>query len=328
MKNHSDNILFVTLRDINDNSSVSISNLALVSGLLQLGHNVFLTVPNGIKPNNLKIYSNLHILNLGNNFFTKLNIFRKNKIIDWIYKVLRKLYYKFNIYDSSLYFLKNFEFSIFNSIYFDIVISTSDPKTSHLFVKKLIDLGIKYDKWVQHWGDPLSEDISNSYFLPKIYLRFIEYKILFNSDKIVYVSPITYQRQKNIFPALEKKMFFIPLPSLGQFSYPEITQQNNIKLGYFGDYNSKIRNIKPLYDFVSENEDFKLIIAGSSNISLKPKKNIIIHPRVGQQELYKLETECDFLIIISNSRGSQIPGKIYYYSGSNKNIIVLIDGEN
>ena len=81
-----------------------------------------------------------------------------------------------------------------------MVISTSDPKTSHLFVKKLIEEGLKYGKWVQHWGDPLSGDITSSLIFPQSYIRKVEKNMISKADKIVYVSHFTAEMQKNNYP--------------------------------------------------------------------------------------------------------------------------------
>jgi hypothetical protein len=41
-----------------------------------------------------------------------------------------------------------------------------------------------------------------------------------------------------------------------------------------------------------------------------------------KMELELLESSCDYLVIISNLIGTQIPGKLYYYSGTIKKILV------
>jgi len=46
--------------------------------------------------------------------------------------------------------------------------------------------------------------IINSLFL----FKKIEYDILKNVDKIIYISPLTLEEQKNEYPKLKEKMFF------------------------------------------------------------------------------------------------------------------------
>ena len=45
------------------------------------------------------------------------------------------------------------------------------------------------------------------------------------------------------------------------------------------------------------------------------------------KEVLKMEEEYDILICICNSKGTQIPGKIYYCTGYHKPIIIILDSE-
>ena len=47
-------------------------------------------------------------------------------------------------------------------------------------------------------------------------------------------------------------------------------------MGYFGDYYKRNRNIIPLYNFIKNNKDLKLLICGKSDIDLNEENNIII----------------------------------------------------
>ncbi|EGP5496726.1 hypothetical protein DZ782_13610, partial [Enterococcus faecium] len=69
-----------------------------------------------------------------------------------------------------------------------------------------------------------------------------------------------------------------------------------------------------------------LVICGNSDINLQCTENITIIPRIEENELKKIERNSDVLIHLSNLKGTQIPGKIYQYSGTTKPIIFLLDG--
>jgi len=75
------------------------------------------------------------------------------------------------------------------------------------------------------------------------------------------------------------------------------------------------------------NNQYNLIIAGSSNIELAETDNVKVLPRISQEKVDELEAKCDILVCICNKFGTQIPGKIYYYSATNKPILVLLDGD-
>lgn len=329
-------ILFVTLRSVEINSSVSISNLGILKGLIEDGHEIDLMMPTVNhkiaqfeeaedilkKVNVIRIDRNtIHEkMVLGNSSFL-----RKSAV-----KLLRKFFYFISVHDNSITLLKSANVKQLKGADYDLVISTSDPKTSHIFVDRLIKQGLVHKLWIQHWGDPLSLDITSKNIYPNWYIKRIERKILAPADKIVYVSPITKNAQQKIFNELKANMEFIPLPSIKDSeNNSELKNELNksITIGYFGDYNSKVRDILPLYNFCANNETYNLIVAGSTDLKLKSRENIKIYPRLKQHEISKLEQECDILAIICNKKGTQIPGKIYYYSSSGKPLLTLLDGD-
>lgn len=325
-------ILFVTLRPLESNSSVTISNFGLIKGFLEMNYQVDILMPYWNKERDLNYYYNeiakkINIVRIkGKTSFEKLNTVQNSHLKSKLINVLKKVYYKISIFDHTKFFINYADINTLNYTKYDIVISTSDPKTSHLFVSKLKEQGLKYKVWIQHWGDPLSLDITRKSIFPKSYIKRIEEKILDDADKIIYVSPITWIEQKKLFPKQSNKIHFVPLPYYKTVEHNKI-KNNRFTIGYFGDYNSKIRNIIPLYEYVSDNKDLNLIVAGNSDLKLQSKENIKIYPRLKQDELGKLESECDLLICICNKSGTQIPGKIYYYAATNKPILIILDGE-
>ncbi|WP_138205975.1 glycosyltransferase [Haloimpatiens lingqiaonensis] len=325
-------ILFVTLRAIEINSSVTISNIGLLKGLLELGCEIDLLMPEVSE--NLKQYDpvkgiidELNVLRIkGNAVYENLVTGNSNKAKKIFVDFLRKVFYKISLHDNTIRLVNNADISILNGKKYDLVISTSDPKTSHMFTERLIKQGLRYNIWLQHWGDPLSIDITKENIYPKSYIMFKEKQIISCSDLIVYVSPLTEKIQGTLFPKYKNKMFFIPLPYDKEKLYKK-TKNKKFTIGYFGDYNSKSRNIMPLYNFCVQNSNYNLIIAGSTDLSLIEKENIKILPRIRQDQINELEEKCDILACICNKSGTQIPGKLYYYSGTNKPIMTILDGE-
>ncbi len=99
------------------------------------------------------------------------------------------------------------------------------------------------------------------------------------------------------------------------------------KVGYFGAYNSNTRNIFPFYNWAINN-DTTVYISGGSNIKLESTENVIVLNQLNFKEVRFKEMEMDILVCIANSKGSQIPGKIFYNASYQKPIIVVLDGEN
>ena len=198
-------ILLIKMSPIDGLNSSTLRTIALANGLIKLGCDVhYLTVP----------MSGCHVLNESNNVIGKIKLIRtshnniyesltsnsrRHSLNKVIVTISRFIYHKFFIYDYTYKIVKNININILNEKKYDIIISSSDPKTSHIVAKKLLDQGIECNKWIQYWGDPLANDITNKTIYPKWILKFFESKLLKSADKIVYVSPFTYKQQVRDF---------------------------------------------------------------------------------------------------------------------------------
>lgn len=329
-------VLVVSLNAFEMNTSAMLRNKALVNGLLENNVEIdFLTIP-ALETNNyfdksntleekvniIRLNENKSYTSLVNNHEGLKGILKKHLL-----KILRKVYHSTNIFDNTIFIAKKIKTVGLAKGYYDVVISSSDPKSSHVATNNLIKSGLKYGKWIQYWGDPLLSDITKKTILPKWYVKKVESKLFFCSDKIVYVSPFTLVEQKNIFKKHGEKMNFLPIPYLEKKYYDLVVKsKETVKLGYFGDYNNKIRDILPLYNCCKIRK-INLAIAGNTNLELESDERIRIYPRVGKVELDKLESECDILVCVLNKSGTQIPGKIYHYAATNKPILIILDGD-
>lgn len=327
-------ILFVISTPIEYSSSGNMRNIALINGLTKLGNEVHLLTSEADKNNTLYDDSLLnstikkrYYIPLGNMHKKISYINNRNKIMlitkQYIYKILSKL----SIYDPRKNLVNKLE-SIKIEEEFDLMISSSDPKSSHLIAERLIKNNVKIcKKWLQYWGDPFAGDINKQSILPSILIRKEEERLMALANLIVYVSPFTLKEQTLKFEKYKNKMFFTPVPYVSPIEYKE-TQNVKFKVGYFGDYFFKDRNITPLYNALKKMRNTsELIVYGETDIVLNCEENISINRREKRSSISKLEGECDLLICILNKKGTQIPGKIYHYAATNKPILVLLDGE-
>lgn len=319
------------LTPINSLNSAMLRSIALTKGLSALGHSIdFLTIPisvTHVKTNKHEFLKDVNLITTQNNkiYDTIASNEQKSKIKKLLVQTLRKIYHKFAIHNYTYNIAKNIDISLLPRSNYDVIISVSDPKTSHIAVIKLIKQGLKYKKWIQYWGDPMTLDITNKSLYPKSLIKKMEKDIISNADKIIYVSPFTLNEQKKLFPKRATKMSFLPVPYIEEKIY-KYTENENFIIGYFGAYYSHIRDIKPLYEAVSELEDSTFLnIVGDTDIELKKTNNIKIYPR---GDISSFEKTADLLVCILNKNGSQIPGKLYHYAATNKPILVLLDGEN
>lgn len=326
-------ILYVVSRPLEINTSASIRNKATINGLLGLGHEVDL-VTTQFDKNHSNFDSSILNENLNVTYF-QLNgiqnvakMGRRYKQLQPIKNILYKVYSRFEVYDNLKGIVNSIPKMDITDETYDLIISSSDPKSSHLFVHKLFEKKIVSETpWIQIWGDPFFSDITRTQSLLNRKIRKEESKLLRYAKKIIYVSELTLREQRKAYKTHSRKMYYVPIPYVEEKVYDLKRRVNrNLTFLYCGDYSTNVRTIKNLYNAFN-NSDHKLIICGDSNIKLESTANILIYPRVSYEITKKLEKESDVLIHLSNLKGTQIPGKIYQYSGTNKLILFILDGE-
>ena len=333
-------ILFVTLSALEVNTSVTKSNIGLLRGLKGLGHDVTILMPEVNKDayyydasydlssfNIIRLTAGGFTQSLANSNAKATGSFKKK-----LFMTLRSVYKYFTIFERSTKdYVKQLDGIGIKDTIFDVVISTSDPKVSHLFVKKAIEHGLKCSKWIQHWGDPLSSDISRKSFYPRWVFQIIESYLYKNANRIVFVSPFTAEEQKVSHKKYADRISFAPLiadePKKESKDYV-FKKGGFLNVAYMGDYNSIIRNIMPLYNACSELPFVKLTIAGHSNLSLSSQSNITVNKRLPSSEASVIESNADVIVSIANLKGTQIPGKIYYLASTNKIIMIAMENDN
>jgi glycosyltransferase involved in cell wall biosynthesis len=323
-------ILFVTLSPIDATFSMSFRNRALLLGFVNLGHNVdVLTIypyDSGIQLTSLELSSYGKIVRFNRPpYISKSNISLKKGGSNFISSLFRGIYHRLMPFDTSYFLMKNLNVSVLDKSNYDIVISSSDPKTSHLAVKRLIEKGLTYKEWIQYWGDPLANDITTKLIYPKVVLKLLEKNLLKGADKIIYVSPITCEEQRKLFKGYSSKMRFLPIPYEKEKIYPP-TQKTKFNVGYFGFYLKSVRNILPLYNAVKNiNHNIHLTIVGSTDLKLDECENISIYPN--SNDVFRYESLSDLIVVVLNLRGGQIPGKLYHLAATNKPVLVILDGD-
>ena len=206
--------------------------------------------------------------------------------------------------------------------FFDIVISLSTPPSSHLLAHELIRSGhIRCNKWIQIWEDPWYSDAYGFNNKKKIYDE--ENRLLSFAESICYVSPITLEYQKKLFPVAADKMFWQPRPAYYEGGDHE--QNHSMVFGYFGDYQPAARNLAPFYAAAKET-GIQVRICGNPSSLFQATDRIRIYPRLPLDKLHPIEEEAGVLVFLCNRKGGQIPGKIYQYAATTKTILFILDG--
>lgn len=329
-------ILYVVSRPLEINTSASIRNRATIMGLIE-NHcdvTVFTTEPDinheayddslslkGVNVKTVKLGGNQSVARIGRKLF----------FLKPLKKLLYKIMSKHDIYDNLKGIVNYVDEIDIEKDNYNLIISSSDPKSSHLFVETLLKNKGEFfnGKWIQIWGDPFLGDISRQDSKKNISLiKSEEKRLLSEADSVVYVSELTLEQQKNNYPDSAFKMRYLPIPYVEKRIYKlqNLCEKDTIEIVYLGDYNSNIRNINPIYNAVKEMKNIHMTICGGSDHPVSSCDNITIYGRVSYKVVKELEEKADILVHLSNSSGSQIPGKIYQYAGTNKPILFILDG--
>lgn len=207
---------------------------------------------------------------------------------------------------------------------YDLVVSNSSPAASHKLVSELFKKKhILCKRWIQIWEDPWYHDLYGGH--PDAVLK-EECELLQAAQEIYYVSPLTLMYQKKYFPDCAEKMKCVPLPF---FTFGDDNSSKEIiaecSFGYFGDYYSKTRNLKPFYEALRKS-GYTGYIYGDSDEQFESTENIEISGRVTLDKLSVIQNKTGILVHLCNLCGGQIPGKIYHYSATDKPILFILDG--
>lgn len=334
-------ILYVLTGDIYQNTSGNIRNAALITGLNAIGHEVItICISSGKKADErikkiIDSSTKVHIVGqeeVSNSLFSTTGSVKKIRKL--LKRMLLKTYNHFQIYDPYKRRIKLFNKNNYIFPIFDVVISSSDPRSSHLFAQKIMkECGISVP-WLQYWGDPMANDVSANSIM-KLFIANKEKKLISMGDKIIYTNPLTVNHMRKTYPQLSEKIRWIPTSYvISQDSEVHDTKINQeLVLGYFGDYVATYRDIRPLVEAVHK-EKRQLIICGSGDANIESNDYITVYKRLSLDEMLIKQAQCDVFVVIenkprydknSNNLCIQVPGKLYHYALSDKYVLVVCE---
>ncbi|MDD3409219.1 MAG: hypothetical protein PHY12_00260 [Eubacteriales bacterium] len=333
-------ILYVSLEPLNSGSSASTCSVMNLIGLTRLGHEVeVLSIDRDVYKNrtyNQEILDHCQFSLVSQKGERKVDESMKASEVTKrevkpcglsVRELAMQAYRKLSLYNYTYFYLKKVSLRCLKSSEYDVVISTSDPVTSHKAVAILKREGLKTNKWIQHWGDPMADDINRKNIWPTAIVRLVEQSILKQADKVVYVSPFTAEKAKCIFNKLSGRMTYV-IPASEFNKQFEPSSGDIVRLAYCGLYYSETRDVLPLYDAVCNAKGCYLTIAGSTDVELDTVPNVKVMGYVSHDIAVKVEGDSDAIVCILNKCGTQIPAKLYYYFGTNKQIIVIYEDQN
>lgn len=326
-------ILFVTSYPLEYNTSANVRNLGLIEGFIANNHEVSTY---SLYPTDINLYSGTLIQGMFMNRYwiggerrqlVSATSSKRGRWHNYLRTKIANLYNYFSIYDRRKAQVRKVSALDIRET-FDVIISSSDPKSAHLFAEALLKQNPQIaSRWIQYWGDPFSDDISCNRFMGNLRVRHEESRIIKLASKIVYVSPFTAEDIKKKYPEITSKVEFYPIPyRLSSTPKRDFMFKNDVIIGYTGDYNSKNRNIYPLYEAMKRTP-YKSYVIGNSDIKLSSTENIVVKERLYGDEFIRVSEEICIVVCICNLHGTQIPGKVYHYVNTGKPILIIVDGE-
>ena len=322
-------ILFVTTYPLEYSTSANVRNMGLIQGLRDNGYDISTF---SCYPNDPHLYSG-DMLDFP--FYKRYWIGPKTMIaIDHTKKsfagrlkrIASKIVSNMSVYDGRAFLSRQIKSNMIEEDY-EYIISSSDPKSAHLFAEKLISShSSKLKKWIQYWGDPFTNDISVDHRFSNRRIQKEEERLLSLANKAVYVSPFTLNDMQIKYPALKNKLIFQPIPYYKKTTALNVITDKSL-IGYLGDYNTKNRNILPLVEAVKK-INVNTVIAGTSDLVIPSTEKLKVYGRLHGKDIDELAAKVGIYICVCNLHGTQIPGKVYHYVDSRKPILIILDGDN
>ena len=317
-------------------NSAAVRNSALINGLAGNGHIVDVLT---IKYPNNRISSTLRSCSYNAIFETELGVMdvvqgianvRKNisdSLLRRIKKNIRELFFFPDIYVSWAEKINPNEFG-----HYDLLISSSDYKSSHYVAKKIKQVSPSL-RWIQIWGDPWSIDSMLSR-LTKLRAKRHEKRLLSMADKVVYVSELTSKAIIDMYPYLADKIHYVPR---SYFKEIIVSNENRKRFVYDIVYAGGLSAERQFDEFLdcvrlyneTHLEHFNVHFYGNyldrDLERMKKYSFVFSHSTVDYDAILDVYAKSDALLFISNGeKSTQIPGKFFDYLGTNLPIICLV----
>ena len=335
--------LFVSTYDLRRNTSGNIRTVALMKGLHDAGHIVHVIFVPSDKESDTEVYNALLSVDkiimypkTEQSFIEKKKISQYEKK-NWKVKFLQKVYKIYNqisVYDIFQTKILNLKASDLKEVDedYDYIVSSSEPRSSHKFARKIKSIKRLNSKLIFYWGDPMTNDVAS---IKVFHSREAneENKLISVSDLSLYTNPCAVEYMRRKYPHNASKIHWIATSDISDTSAKKscITIKSK-RIGYFGDYSAIYRNIIPFYESCVENNYDTVICGMGAGVVLTSKANVNVKGRVSRKEVNEFEKECQLLIVIENKTKTgeciQIPGKLYHYALTNKEILVITESKN
>lgn len=330
--------LFVTTSYEQKANSAAIRNNAWVSGLIELGYDVTVYTVSWPKRMRSSFLMENNMAKVERTYLRDLEVLnvtraakglKRSKWIITIRHLVRDVLFFPDICKSWRKRIKSVDIDNY-----DIILSSSDTKSSHLAAYELVRKSKKNIYWGQIWGDPWSTDI-NIGFTHKLRAKVLEKRLIGKADCVIYVSELTKLHMQQLYSQYASKIHYVP-----RGFYKRVNKITSHSINYVICYtgvlsNGRIYNTLPLIKAVEEwnmRGSIKIVIEFYGNYDLEIIDILNrflccqVHGNIDYEEVLMKYSVSDALLFVSNGADStQIPGKLFDYMGTQLSIICVLD---
>jgi hypothetical protein len=222
---------------------------------------------------------------------------------------------------------------LLNSNTYDLIISSSDPRVSHLVAYRLKKK--TRIPWIADYGDPwiYTFPTIKEGQLKKSIIKNIESRILKEVDTVTVATDGAKRYYFAQYPILsERNISVIPQGfDPEEFEGVKAETSTKFRIVYCGSLYKGLRDPTALFKAVSEinNNDIEVLIAGRINEFIdtfkKEGSNLKIRYLgfLNHRRCLELEKGATVLLHIGNVSEIQVPGKIYEYLGAKRPILAI-----
>lgn len=247
-------------------------------------------------------------------------------------------------YKAVSYFEKNL-----SQIKFDVILGMHEPPSSLICsykIKNIIKKGNPNIKLVSYFSDPYCNEMNrkNKFFLVRRLNEFIERKIVFNSDRFLFVTKNNFEYYEDKYGInlrhveVIHRCFDLKFYEDNRREYPKEFYKDKINFLHAGDIVKGMRDVSEFIsalDFLKENynsEFQKININFYGNINddeqkllVENREYICFKSRVSYSKIINFIVNSDVLVIFANKEFSQIPAKVYDYMCVNSYILIIFE---
>lgn len=202
---------------------------------------------------------------------------------------------------------------------YDLLITIAVPHFIHWAVGKLYDKGCRLAKtWVADCGDSfmLNKTVSHR---PPFWFKSLEKRWCQACD---HISVPLESEKENYYPEFKEKIRVIPQGFNFEDVSGEVLEPHNtiVTFAYAGSFIPKVRDPRPLLDFLKTiDNSFKLIIYTSNTTLVEPYRNAFgerleIKKPIPRLDLIRQLRNCDFVLNIDNGAAKGMPSKLIDYA--------------